>query len=177
MPALVSRHAIEHRLLSGILQVGIERGVNPQAALVHLVAAITLLQIAADLLEKPRRQVVVGQRETQLHRQRLQPRGFGGGDLAIFQHGVDHQIAARQCPLGMQHRRIFGRAFGQAGQQRRFVEREVAGVLVEIVLRARLESVHAMPQIDLVAIHGEDLLLGEPALDLDSQHGLLQLAA
>ncbi len=34
-----------------------------------------------------------------------------------------------------------------------------------------------MPEIDLVGVEGEDLRLGEAALDLDGQHHLLHLAA
>ena len=49
-------------------------------------------------------------------------------------------------------------------------------MLAEVELRGGLEAVHAAAQVDLVAIEGEDLLLGEGALDLDGEIGLLNLA-
>ena len=49
-------------------------------------------------------------------------------------------------------------------------------MLGEVELRAGFESVHAVAQVNLVAIEREDLLLGEGALNLDGEIGLLQLA-
>ena len=54
--ALIGGQAVEHGAVGGVLQVHIERGVNPQAAFVNLVAAVFAFQIAADFLDKIRRQ-------------------------------------------------------------------------------------------------------------------------
>src|SRR2546425_7493102 len=53
---------------------------------------------------------------------------------------------------------------------------ELARRLAEIELRCGLEAVVAVRQVDLVAVHGEDLLLGVAPLDLDGQQGFLHLA-
>ena len=50
-------------------------------------------------------------------------------------------------------------------------------MFVEVVLRARFKSIDTVSQKDLVAIHGEDLLFGKAALDLQRQHGFLDLSA
>ncbi len=49
-------------------------------------------------------------------------------------------------------------------------------MLGEVELRGRLKAVHAAAQVDLVAVEGEDLFLGEGALDLDGEIGFLDLA-
>ena len=53
VPPLISGHAIEHGLTRGLLQVEVERGVNPQSPLVNLVAAVFVLEIAANVFHKP----------------------------------------------------------------------------------------------------------------------------
>ena len=86
------------------------------------------------------------------------------------------RLRRRSALLGIEQRREGHRPLGQPGQQRRFGEREIFGVLGEEILRRSLEAVHAAAEVDLVAVEGEDLLLGEGALDLDGEIGLLNLA-
>src|SRR5579864_7374880 len=50
-------------------------------------------------------------------------------------------------------------------------------MFAEIELRARFEAIHAVSQENLVGVHGEDLLLRESPLDLNSEHYLLDLSA
>ncbi len=50
-------------------------------------------------------------------------------------------------------------------------------MLGEVKLRCGFETIHAAAQVDLIAVEGEDLLLGEGALDLDGQIGFLQLSS
>ena len=78
--------------------------------------------------------------------------------------------------VGMVDRRIYRRALGQTRQQRGFLQSQLLRRLAEIKLRRGLESVHAVPEKNLVRIEREDLRLGETALDLDGQHRLLHLA-
>ena len=103
MAALVSGQAVEHRLVRGLLQIHVERGVNPQPALVDLVAAVLAFQVAADLFHKIRSQRI------RIMLQDLESSGCSCAsvacwrrDLSVFQHGVDHQIAALQSAVGMQ---------------------------------------------------------------------------
>ena len=99
-----------------------------------------------------------------------------GGDFAVFQHGVDHQIAPLLRLVGMVDRRVHGGAFGQTGEQRGFRESQLFCRLAEVKLRRSLESKRAVSERNLVGVEREDLRLGEAALDLDGQHRLLHLA-
>ena len=78
--------------------------------------------------------------------------------------------------VGMGDGRIIGRRFGQAGKQRRFVQCQLFCRLAEIKFGRRLESVNAMAEINLVGVQGENLRLGETALDLHRQQRFLNLA-
>ncbi len=86
------------------------------------------------------------------------------------------RLRRRSAFSGLSTRRIGHGAFGQAGQQSRLGQGQILGVLAEIKLRCGLEAVHSAAQIDLVAVEGEDLLLGEGALDLDGEICLLNFA-
>ena len=98
------------------------------------------------------------------------------GNLAVFEHGVDHEIAALLRAVRMSDRRIDCGAFGQSREQRGFVERQLLGRLAEVKLRCCLESVHAVAQKNLIGVERENLRLGETPFDLDRQHRLLHLA-
>src|SRR6202165_5826542 len=50
-------------------------------------------------------------------------------------------------------------------------------MLVEVVLGSGFKSIHAMTKRNLVAVHGKDLRFGKVPLNLNGQHGLLDLAA
>ena len=102
--------------------------------------------------------------------------GLGVGDGAVRLHLAEHQVAAAERAVGIEHGRKRHRPLGQPGQQRRFSQVQIFGVLGKEILRGGLEAVHAAAQVNLVAVEGEDLLLGEGALDLDGEVGLLNLA-
>ena len=53
MTALVGGEAIDHGAIGGLLQVEVERGVDAQAGLVHLLGAEALFELAPDLFLKP----------------------------------------------------------------------------------------------------------------------------
>ena len=50
------------------------------------------------------------------------------------------------------------------------------GRLVEVQPRRRLDAVGAMAEEDLVGVHGDDLVLGVPLLDVDGEQRFLGLA-
>ena len=77
----------------------------------------------------------------------------------------------------MVERRVVFRALGQSGEQGGFGEGEVVDVFGEVELAGGFESVGAVAQIDLVRVHGEDLVLGEDTLDLHGEQNFLELAA
>src|ERR1035438_512274 len=101
---------------------------------------------------------------------------LGVGDRMVLLHFGQDEVAPAQRLVGIeQGRKGYGR-LGKAGQQSRFGQVEVAGVLGEVELRSSLEAIHSMAEINLVAIKGEYLFLGEAALDLYGQICLLELA-
>src|SRR5579885_829664 len=102
--------------------------------------------------------------------------GLGGGDLAIFEHGVDHEIAALLRAIGMIDRRIDCGAFGKSREQSRFIERELLGRLAEVELGCRFKAVDAVSEKNLIGVEREDLRLGEATLDLDREHRFLDFA-
>ena len=54
VPALVGGQTIQHGLIRRLLQIDIERGIDLQAAFVHLVGAVFIFQISPDLLDEIR---------------------------------------------------------------------------------------------------------------------------
>jgi hypothetical protein len=57
----------------------------------------------------------------------------------------------------------------QPGEGRGFRQRQFGQVLAKIKLGGRFESEVAVAELHLVRVHGEDLRLGEVALDLDGE--------
>src|SRR5579885_2563258 len=99
--------------------------------------------------------------------------GLRGRDLTVFEHGVDHEIAAFLGAVRMIDRRIDRWPFGKSGEQSGLVERELLGRLAEVELGSSFEAVDAVSEKNLVGVEGEDLRLGEAALDLDGKHRFL----
>ena len=96
--------------------------------------------------------------------------------FSVLEHVVDDEVAATQRALGTVDRRVGIWGLGQPGEDGGFVEGEIFSGLVEIEMRTSLEAINAVAEVDLVAVHGEDLFLGEAALDLKGEHDLLHLA-
>ena len=76
----------------------------------------------------------------------------------------------------MVDRRIILRRLGKSRQQRGFFELQLLRRFAEIVFRRRLIAVSAVAEKYLVGVEGEDLRLGEAALDLDGEQRLLHFA-
>ena len=122
--ALVGGQTVEHGLIRSLLQVDIERRVNLQAAFVDLIGSVFIFQIASNFLDEIRCERIGIVLQMQVQRGRARVGGLRCGDLSIFEHGVDHQIAALQRAVGMVDRRIDSRPFGQACEQRGFGQRQ-----------------------------------------------------
>ena len=157
-------------------KIQVERGIDAQAGLVHLFGAEVLFELAAHLFLEPGRHRAHGLRNVQAERSGARLLGLGVGDHAVRLHLAEHQVAAADGAVGIEHRRKRHRPLGQPGQQRRFSQVQIFGVLGKEILRGGLEAVHPAAQVNLVAVEGEDLLLGEGALNLDGEVGLLHLA-
>jgi hypothetical protein len=65
----------------------------------------------------------------------------------------------------------------QSGEERCLVYRQVGGALSKIAARRGLHTVESVPEIDLVQIHLEDLVLLELPFDVAGEDDLLELAA
>src|SRR5579864_1643271 len=142
----------------------------------HFIRSVFLFQKSTDFFNK-----VWGWRTVRLYvqvqRRGLGAAGFLGGNLAVFQHIVDDQVAALQRLVREIDRRIKNRRFGQSRQQRRFFQPQVFCVLVEVVFGSGFKAIDSMSQKNLVAVESENLLLGEAAFKLQSKKRFLHLAA
>ena len=102
------------------------------------------------------------------------------GDGAGFHHRVEDQVAALDGAVRMAVGREVIGPLDHAGQQRAFGEIELAHVLAEVGLRGFAESVDreaaALPEVDLVGVHLEDLLLAEAVFELEGDDDLDDLA-
>ena len=63
-----------------------------------------------------------------------------------------------------------------AGDERRFLERQLLVRLVEVEAGRGLDAVGPVPHVHLIAVDREDLALRIPLLDLDREHDLANLA-
>ena len=101
---------------------------------------------------------------------------LGGGDQAQRLHAAQHQQLATPGTLGVDHGVGPDRVLRQAGQHGRFGQAQRRQRLAEVHLGRRAEAVRALPQVDLVHVQLEDLVLAQLALDLQRQQRLLDLA-
>src|SRR6266705_528473 len=132
----------------------------------NLVATIFLFEITPDLFSEPGGELVWTGLQRDFDRSGFRLVGLIGGDLSILKHGIDYQVAALLGLIRIGDRGISAGRFRQSGEDGSFIECEIARTLIEIKLRSRFESINTVAKIDLIAIHGEDLLLGEATLDL-----------
>ena len=106
--------------------------------------------------------------------------GLVFGDGAGFDHGVEDEVAALDGALGMAEGIEPAGALDHAGKQGALGEIELAHILAEVGLDGLAEAVDgeaaALPEVDLVGIHLEDLLLGEAMLELKGDDDLDELA-
>ncbi len=145
-------------------------------AFVNGLGAVSGFQIFASVFKKVRGQVVA--RVLNAQREGCFPcrRFFRGIDLALFLHAMKNQIAACQGARRIRQRRIF-RAIDHSGQQRGFLQLQVRYRFAKVEFGGGRKTVIAVRQIHLIRVHGEDLRLGVPALDLQGQQRFLHLAA
>ena len=177
MPPLIGSQAVRNGVIGRFLQVQVERSFYLQAGLVHLLGAEAFFQLFPDLLLKPRRDRRFGLGNAQPQRGVASLLCLLVGDNPVKFHLREHQVAPAQCSFRCEQRRETDGPLGQSGQQSRLGQRQIFGVLAEEKLRCGLEAVPSVAQVDLVAIEGKDLLLGEGALNLNGQISLLHLAA
>ena len=89
---------------------------------------------------------------------------------------LQHDVAALGGAPHVDERALPLRRLEDAGDERRFVERQLLVRLVEIEPRRRLDTVGAVAEVHLIAVDREDFLLGVPLLDLNREDDLAHLA-
>ena len=97
-------------------------------------------------------------------------------DVALLRHEREHEIAPLARAVGMPHRIVERGPLGQRGERRRLRERQSRGRDAEVVARRLLDAVPAVPEVDLVEIRLEDLLLVVVALHFARRVLLVDLA-
>ena len=177
-----------HGLFGGRLEVQVDRGLDPEAALEQEsfpgptagAERRVVQEPAAYLLhEVPGR--VAG---LQACRVLLQPGRHGGGrlvlllrDVVVGQHAVQHHVAALQALGVVQEGVVAARQLDDPGDQRRLGEVQLGHVLVEVGLRCRLHPVRTVAQVHGVQVLQQDEVLAVLVLQPGGVPDLLQLAA
>ena len=106
VPPFVGRQTIEHSLVGGSLEVEIKGGVDAKPGGVKLFSSQLLLEFATDFFDKVGSDGVGIGLDIEAERSFAGCRGLLGGDLAVFKHGVDDQVAAAKGLVGIQNRRV-----------------------------------------------------------------------
>ena len=166
------------RLLGIVLHLRIERGRDLQPAAEHLALAIRRDQIAPRVVEEVAELTGEVQADidgVHLDRTALELGRALGGEIPLGRHLLEDVVP----PLG-RFRLVLNRvvergALDHAGEQRRLERRQLGRVLLEERLRGRLDAVRAAAEVDGVQVLGQDLVLGELALDLDREQALAHL--
>ena len=98
-------------------------------------------------------------------------------DFPFGHHPIDCIVAADQRGLRIQNGRILARRSRKRRQHRGFLDCHVLQVLVKVKLRGGRETILSMSHEAQIAIPRQNLILRVIALDLNGEHGFLNLAA
>ena len=161
------------------LHLRIERGAHRQAALVELLLAVIVEDVAADFFGEifGGENMRAGRAHGDVERLLSWPdRPLRLRDVAVLGHAIDHVVAARDRLVLAAERIVVVRALGQRRKIGGLRDRQFVDRLVEIQQRRRRDAVGAEAEIDLVQIELEDFLLRVGALDAQRQQRFLDLA-
>jgi len=98
-------------------------------------------------------------------------------DVMLFEHPLQYVIAADERAIGMCNGTVAHRGAHQSGDHRRFGKAQFLRMLAEIEPRRRFDAVRAMPEVNLIRVELENLVLCEALLDVDGQKCFVDLAA
>ena len=159
---------VDHGLARQHLHLRIERGAHRQAALVELLLAVIVVDVAPHLLGEifGGEDVRAGRPHGDVERLLLGLVAVGGGDVAVLDHAIDHVIAARDRLVALAERIVVVRPLRQRGEIGGLRDRQLVHRLVEIEQRGGGDAIGAEAEIDFVEIELEDLVLRIGALDL-----------
>ena len=139
----------------------VHRGKHAQPALVDALPAEALDELPADLLLEIEAEGLLdleGVGQLDLCGSRAAPRcrrRWRPIDTIV----CSTTLRRRDRAIEVDRRRVARRRLDQAGEQRRFVDVQVAGGLAEVAARRRLDTIQAVAEIHLVQVQLEDLLL------------------
>ena len=176
---VVVHQPVDQRLAGHDLHLRVERRANRQAALVELLLAVALGELATHLLGEIAGRVAVGREHARVDAEGLGLGlvGIGLGDVAVLRHALQNVVATIDSRVPMQEGLVIVGTLRQARQVGDLGDRQFVDRLVEVVERRGRHAVVAEPEIDLVEIELEDLLLGVGLLDPQRQQGFADLAA
>jgi hypothetical protein len=172
---LVEAHEpVRQRLARHGLELRVEGGAHRQAALVKLLLAVAVGDLAADLLGEEaggdgvrRDHAGVDVQRQLLRLVRLRPRR-----VAVGHHQVDDVVAPAEGILGAAEGVVVVRSLGERREVGGLLQVElVDGLAVEVERRGG-DAVIAEAEIDLVQVELEDAVLGEGRLDPERDQGL-----
>ncbi len=112
---------VDHGLARQHLQFGIERGAHRQAALVKLLLAVIVVEIAPHFFGEifGGEDMRAGRPHRDVERLFLRLLAVRGGDVAVLDHAVDDVVAARDRLVVAAERIVIVRPLGQARRDRR----------------------------------------------------------
>jgi hypothetical protein len=97
-------------------------------------------------------------------------------DVAVLEHGAQHRVAALERALGLVEGVEDRRRLGQAGEERGLGQGQVPRPPREVRLGGCFDPVRVVPEVHLVHVLLEDLVLRPAAVELDRQARLGHLA-
>ena len=93
-------------------------------------------------------------------------------DHALFQHGVENIVSSGTVVLGADVGRVIAGSLDAGRQRAGLRQGQIPRVYAEISLSRRLNAVGTVAEIDVVQIHGQNVVLAHAALQLPCQPDL-----
>ena len=137
---VVGAQPVLERGVRDLLQPDVERRRHRQAVFVEHLGAVLPLEVLADLFDEERRDarrlVRLAARDDRLRLRRVRLRLR---DVALVGHALQHDVAAGRRALHVDERALALGQLEEAGDERRFLERQLLVGLVEVEPGRRLD--------------------------------------
>ena len=164
-----------------MLYPGVQRCEYPQALTLQILQPVIALQLTASQFQKRRVFPLSGTISIgRLHRLSLRADALGSRNDVVLGHQAQHQVAALFSPLRMPARIVIRRSFHQPHQHGYFTHLQFTQRLAEVKPRCQPETMNGappgLPQIHLVQIGLQNLILAVMQLQQHGHHGFLRFA-
>ena len=170
------RHAEIDGVGSGVLEVGVEGGVDAERGVGLLLVGEALRELFVDEVDEVGRVGGVDVLGGEVEGLGLSGAGLGGGEVAGLLHDLEDEVAALGGALGVAVGVEAVGALDEAGEGGELGGVELLQVLAEEALGGLAEAIDgeraALAEVDLVGVHVEDLLLGEAGFELEGDEDL-----